>query len=118
MIADERTATLLSRFHRATDRIEALIDATPTPDDSSREAIQARAEVRMGRLRRFLERLGNPHQGYPIIHVGGTSGKGSTSTAIAAILTAAGYRTGLHTSPYLQTPAEKLQIDAKLIDPA
>ena len=44
----------------------------------------------MGRLRRFLAQLGNPHQGYPIIHVGGTSGKGSTSTAIASILTGAG----------------------------
>ena len=70
----------------------------------------------MGRLRRFLGRLGNPHLGYPIVHVGGTSGKGSTSTTIAAILPAAGYRTGLHTSPYLQTPLEKLQIDGQLID--
>lgn len=71
----------------------------------------------MDRLRDFLAHLGAPLRGYPIVHVGGTSGKGSTSTTIAAILTAAGYRTGLHTSPYLQTAAEKLQLDGRLIGP-
>ena len=65
----------------------------------------------------FLERIGSPHIGRPVVHIGGTSGKGSTSTIIAAILTAAGYRTGLHTSPYLQTPAEKLQVDGQLVSP-
>ncbi len=107
----------IERYHEATSRLDALIDATPTPPDSSRAAVQQRADLRMDRLHRFLERLGNPHQGYPIVHVGGTSGKGSTSTAIAAILTAAGYGTGLHTSPYLQTPAEKLQHNGLLIAP-
>lgn len=116
MSTDVRTL-LLQRFDDATARIEALIEATPTPTDASREAVQARAVVRMSRLSRFLERLGNPQQHYPIVHVGGTSGKGSTSTAIASILTAAGFRTGLHTSPYLQTPAEKLQVDGALISP-
>lgn len=105
------------RYHEAASRLDALIDMTPTPTDTSREAVRQRAEIRMERLLRFLVRLGNPHEGRPLIHVGGTSGKGSTSTAIAAILTAAGYRTGLHTSPYLQTPLEKLQIDGKLIAP-
>jgi len=104
------------RYHAAASRMDALIDMTPTPTDTSREAVRQRAEIRMARLRRFLERLGNPHQERPLIHIGGTSGKGSTSTTVAAILTAAGYRTGLHTSPYLQTPLEKLQIDGRLID--
>jgi dihydrofolate synthase/folylpolyglutamate synthase len=48
--------------------------------------------------------------------VTGTSGKGSTSAVIAAVLTAAGYRTGLRTSPYLQVATEKLQISHRLID--
>lgn len=109
--------TTIERYHEATRRLDALIEATPPPGDTSREAVQHRADIRMSRLRRFLERLGNPHHGYPIVHVGGTSGKGSTSTAIAAILTAAGYTTALHTSPYLQTPAEKLQCNGLLIDP-
>lgn len=116
MIAEEQTR-VLTRFHEATARLESLIDGTPSPADASHEAVQARATYRMGRLRRFLELLENPHQGYPIIHVGGTSGKGSTSTLIASILASAGYTTGLHTSPYLQTPAEKLQINGALVAP-
>ncbi|MCO5216759.1 MAG: Mur ligase family protein [Thermomicrobiales bacterium] len=105
------------RYHAAARRMDALIEMTPTPTDSSREAIQERAVIRMDRLRAFLAKIGNPQLGRPLIHVGGTSGKGSTSTIIAAMLTAAGYRTGLHTSPYLQTPAEKLQVDGRLIGP-
>lgn len=110
-------ATTFERYHEATSRLDALIDMTPTPTDTSREAVRGRAEVRIARLLRFLERLGNPHQGRTLIHIGGTSGKGSTSTTLATILTAAGYKTGLHTSPYLQTPLEKLQIDGRLIAP-
>lgn len=105
------------RYHAAAARMDALIDMTPTPTDSSLEAVTARADMRMGRLRDFLARIGNPHLGRPVIHVGGTSGKGSTSTIITAILTAAGYRTGLHTSPYLQTAAEKLQVNGRIIGP-
>ena len=111
-------ATTLARYHAATARLDALIETTPTPRESSRAAVQERAAYRMGRLRRFLALLGDPHLGYPIVHVGGTSGKGSTSTTIAAILHAAGLDVGLHTSPYLQTPAEKLQINGLLVDPA
>lgn len=93
---------------------DVLIEGS-SPKGKSREEIQARAEMRIARLRTFLAFIGNPQNRYPIVHVGGTSGKGSTSTAIAAILTAAGYRTGLHTSPYLQVATEKLQIDGRLI---
>lgn len=105
------------RYHAAAARMDALIDMTPTPTDSSREAVTARADMRMQRLRDFLARVGDPHVGRTVIHVGGTSGKGSTSTIITAILTAAGYRAGLHTSPYLQTAAEKLQVDGRIIGP-
>jgi dihydrofolate synthase/folylpolyglutamate synthase len=59
--------------------------------------------------------MGNPQHRFPTIHVTGTSGKGSTSTIIASMLTAAGYRVGLRTSPFLQVATEKLQIGGKLI---
>jgi dihydrofolate synthase/folylpolyglutamate synthase len=107
----------IERYHAAASRLDALIDAAPEQTDMSREAVQRRATFRMDRLRRFLAYLDNPHEGYPIVHVGGTSGKGSTSTMIAAILTASGVVTGLHTSPYLQTPGEKLQLNGQLIHP-
>jgi dihydrofolate synthase/folylpolyglutamate synthase len=95
-------------------RTDALIDPAPAHGKGLAE-VRARAEMRLARLRSFLAYLGNPLDRYPIVHVGGTSGKGSTSTAIAAILTAAGYRTGLHTSPYLQVATEKLSLDGRLI---
>jgi dihydrofolate synthase / folylpolyglutamate synthase len=75
-----------------------------------------RAAARLRRTRALLAALGDPHLRYPVVHVTGTSGKGSTCAAIAAILTAAGYRVGLRTSPYLQVATEKLQIGASLID--
>lgn len=103
------------KYHDAAARMDSLIEMTPSPTDSSRAAVQERAEQRMSRLLAFLERVGSPHLGRPVIHIGGTSGKGSTSTIIAAMLTAAGYRTGLHTSPYLQTPSEKLQVNGRNI---
>jgi dihydrofolate synthase/folylpolyglutamate synthase len=106
----------VARFHDAVNRLDALIVATPSRDDTSREAVQRRARERMGRLRAFLAFLGDPAAGIPKVHVGGTSGKGSTTTAIAAILTAAGYRTGVHTSPYLQVASEKLQVDGELVE--
>ncbi len=70
--------------------------------------------LRLERIEHLLSLLGNPHQAYPSIHVGGTSGKGSTSTMIATMLTAAGYRTGLHMSPHLQLMNERHQINNQI----
>ena len=53
-------------------------------------------------MRAFMHELGDPQNAYPTMHVGGTSGKGSTSTMIAAALAASGKRVGLHTKPHLQ----------------
>lgn len=67
--------------------------------------------LRLERIARLMGLLGNPERDYAVIHVGGTSGKGSTSSMIAAMLTAAGYKTGLHTSPHLHILNERHQID-------
>src|ERR1044072_5171474 len=71
--------------------------------------------MKLERITHLLELLGNPHNTFPSIHITGTSGKGSTSTMIASILTAAGYRTGLHLSPYLQLINEAYQINSKMV---
>jgi dihydrofolate synthase / folylpolyglutamate synthase len=67
------------------------------------------------RLFQLLERLGNPQAGPLPVHVAGTKGKGSTAAMIASILEAAGYRTGLYTSPHLFSINERIQIDGKPI---
>ncbi len=71
----------------------------------------------LGRMVRFLELLGNPHHTYPVIHVAGTKGKGSTAALIASALRAAGYRTGFYTSPHLSDYTERIQVDGVPVTP-
>ena len=65
----------------------------------------------LGTTRALLKSLGNPHQILPSIHVGGTNGKGSVSTLIAAALREAGWRVGLYTSPHLISFRERILVD-------
>ncbi|MBK8821742.1 MAG: hypothetical protein IPN58_03775 [Anaerolineales bacterium] len=59
----------------------------------------------------LMELLGDPQAKYPVIHVAGTKGKGSTSALCAAALQAAGYTVGLYTSPHLLDYVERIQIN-------
>ena len=68
-------------------------------------------DFRLDRMRELLARLGDPQTAMPIVHVAGTKGKGSTSAMIAGVLSAAGYRTGLFSSPHLEQVQERFQID-------
>jgi dihydrofolate synthase / folylpolyglutamate synthase len=70
----------------------------------------SRQPHRLERMRVFLRELGDPQERYPTIHVGGTSGKGSTSSMIAAALSASGKRIGLHTKPHLQDVTERARV--------
>ncbi len=67
------------------------------------------------RMRELVRRMGNPQNHFPALHIAGSKGKGSTSAMTTAILQAAGYRTGLYTSPHLHTFRERLRIDGDLI---
>ena len=67
------------------------------------------------RILMLLEALGNPQNKVKTVHIAGTNGKGSTSTHLANILTTAGYKTGLYTSPYVIDFCERIQIDGKNI---
>jgi dihydrofolate synthase/folylpolyglutamate synthase len=73
------------------------------------------ARLGLDRVRRMAEALGSPDQRYNIVHVAGTNGKGSTCAMIAASLAAAGYRTGLNTSPHLVEPTERIAINGQPI---
>src|SRR5215216_4515327 len=75
----------------------------------------AKAEFNLDRMFALMEELGNPQAKYPIIHVAGTKGKGSVSALCASALQAAGYKTGLYTSPHLLDYTERIQIDGKPI---
>ena len=70
------------------------------------------------RMRRLGEALGHPDRSYPVIHVAGTNGKGSVSAMVESILHAAGWRTGLYTSPHLVKLGERVQVDRQLLTEA
>src|SRR2546426_12376565 len=63
----------------------------------------------------LLERLGNPHLGRATIHIAGSKGKGSVAVMVESILRAAGWQTGLYTSPHLHSYCERVRINGNLI---
>jgi dihydrofolate synthase/folylpolyglutamate synthase len=69
------------------------------------------------RILQLLAHFGDPHLRFPVIHVAGSAGKGSTAAITASILRVAGLRTGLYTSPHLQTFIERIEVDGELIAP-
>ncbi len=66
-------------------------------------------------LKKLLNNLGNPQDSLKFIHIAGTNGKGSTAAMTASILIAAGYKTGLYTSPFIEVFNERIQINGKNI---
>jgi dihydrofolate synthase/folylpolyglutamate synthase len=73
--------------------------------------------IRLGleRVRELLAALGEPQLRFPAVLLAGTNGKGSTSALVDAMARAAGYRTGLYTSPHLETVEERLRVDGRTI---
>jgi dihydrofolate synthase/folylpolyglutamate synthase len=67
------------------------------------------------RMNIILEKLGNPQDELKVIHVAGTNGKGSVCKYIYEVLEAAGYRTGLYTSPFLEVFNERIELDGRYI---
>lgn len=63
------------------------------------------------RMRQLAAALGHPERFVPCLHVAGTNGKGSVSAMLDAILRAAGWRTGMYTSPHLVHIGERVQVD-------
>jgi dihydrofolate synthase / folylpolyglutamate synthase len=68
--------------------------------------------------RALLKSVGNPHELMPTVHVGGTNGKGSVTTLVAAALREAGWRVGLYTSPHLISFRERIKVDGVPISEA
>lgn len=100
-------------YNAAIAYITEFIDYERSPDFSR----QARL-YNLNRITRLLELLGHPQERLRIVHIAGSKGKGSTAALIASILSCAGYKTGLFTSPHLITPRERCRIDGELISEA
>lgn len=97
-------------YQAALDYLYSFVDYSLTHSSQ-----YAQAKFDLGRMVAFLELLGSPHRQYPVIHVAGTKGKGSTAAMMASSLMAAGYRVGLYTSPHLQEYTERMQINGQPI---
>jgi dihydrofolate synthase/folylpolyglutamate synthase len=67
------------------------------------------------RMNSWLEAIGHPEMRTPVIHITGTNGKGSTAAMLEAIFRAAGWRTGLYTSPHLVRLGERVQVNRELL---
>ncbi|MBQ7906540.1 MAG: bifunctional folylpolyglutamate synthase/dihydrofolate synthase [Clostridia bacterium] len=68
------------------------------------------------RISELCQGLGNPQNKLKFIHVAGSNGKGSFCSMLQSVLTEAGYKTGLYTSPYIRCFNERMAIDGEMID--
>lgn len=99
-----------TRYNQTLDYLYSFVDYS-----LKHSSELAKADFNLDRMFALMESLGNPQQRYPIIHVAGTKGKGSTSALCASALQAAGYSTGLYTSPHLIDYTERIQINGQPI---
>ncbi|MBT3218569.1 MAG: bifunctional folylpolyglutamate synthase/dihydrofolate synthase, partial [Proteobacteria bacterium] len=70
----------------------------------------------LGRMETFLRTLSEPHLAYPVVHIGGTNGKGSVAAMVTAALVEGGYRVGTMLSPHVEALNERIQINGTPID--
>ena len=115
------STNILTQFER---RVQWLNDRITDPSgaryfiERTPETRLAEFEDQLARTGDFLAFAGNPQNQFPSIHVAGTSGKGSVTVMLAALLSGMGFKTGAHVSPYLQLPNEKLLLNGRMISPA
>lgn len=69
----------------------------------------------LSRITELMHRLGDPQKDLKFLHIAGTNGKGSTAKMLSCVLTCAGYRTGLFTSPYILCFRERMQLCNEMI---
>jgi dihydrofolate synthase / folylpolyglutamate synthase len=99
-----------TRYNLALDYLYSFVDY------SLKHASElAKADFNLERMFALMSELGDPQQAFPVIHVAGTKGKGSTSALCASALLAAGHNVGLYTSPHLLDYAERIQVNGQPI---
>ena len=93
-------------YDSALDYLYSFVDYSLT-----RQLRYSEEKFNLDRIRKLMEILGNPHLKYPVVHIAGTKGKGSTAVFIASVLQTAGYKVGLYTSPHLHDYTERIQVN-------
>jgi len=71
----------------------------------------------LDRMRALVAHMGDPQHAYPVIHITGTNGKGSTAHMTTALLRARGLRVGTYTSPHLESITERIAVDGRPVEP-
>ena len=99
------------------DSVDYLLSLVDHERPSGRGPRQKAIED-LSRMEAFLEDMGNPHLDVPAVHITGTKGKGSTAAMCDSVLHAAGYRTGLYSSPHLHSFTERVRLDREPIGKA
>lgn len=97
---------LQKRYQEALDYIYSFVDFSRTHQDNLKAE-----NFDLERMRDFMDRLGNPQDTFPAVHIAGSKGKGSVSAFCSAVLVEAGYKAGLYTSPHLKDFEERIQVD-------
>ncbi len=103
---EEKRKTNLNMFIRTFKEAERFL-VSHIPKTSTQ---MFPGELGLKRTKYFLHLLGDPQEKIKVIHVAGTSGKGSTCYLISSLLTSQGFKVGLHQSPHLINVTERFQI--------
>jgi dihydrofolate synthase/folylpolyglutamate synthase len=96
-------------YQAAIDELNAMV-----PELHSRPG-QARRKFSLDEIGVLLGGLGDPHRRFRSVLIAGTNGKGSTAATLGSILRVSGVRTGLYTSPHLERPNERIEVDGREI---
>jgi dihydrofolate synthase/folylpolyglutamate synthase len=118
-----------TELHELDDQGEQEVYGSPDGPEARRELMAVEAELNqrwpetkiapsLTRISALTQLLGEPNRGYPVLHIAGTNGKGSTARMIDALLTRMGLRVGRYTSPHLQLVTERIAIDGAPISAA
>ncbi|MDX3187933.1 bifunctional folylpolyglutamate synthase/dihydrofolate synthase [Streptomyces sp. MN03-5084-2B] len=116
-------------MHELDDQGEEAAYGDPDGPEARRDLMAVEAELNqrwpetkiepsLTRISALTQLLGEPNRGYPVLHVAGTNGKGSTARMIDALLTRMGLRVGRYTSPHLQLVTERIALDGRPISAA
>ncbi|WP_290055239.1 bifunctional tetrahydrofolate synthase/dihydrofolate synthase [Amycolatopsis solani] len=118
-----------AELHELDDQGAPEVYGSPDGPEARRELMAVEAELNqrwpetkiepsLTRISALTQLLGEPNKGYPVLHVAGTNGKGSTARMIDALLTRMGLRVGRYTSPHLQLVTERIALDGHPISAA